>query len=52
MSGRKFAFWIELKDGQLLRWVNLTPHQAKCMHKWTEDGIGWSNVKAFGWEEM
>ena len=47
----RWVFWIELEDGQLLRWPHLTQHQAKCMYKWTSE-ITPDNVKRYGWEEM
>ena len=48
----KYAFWVELADGQEVRWSGLTKHQAKMMHKWTEESVYWSSVKATGWEEQ
>ena len=50
-GGSKYVFWIELRDGQEVRWSGLTKHQVECMHKWTEKRIP-INVKAYGWEEM
>jgi hypothetical protein len=50
MSETKYVFWVELRDGQELRWSGLTRHQVVCMHKWTEHRIP-PQVKAFGWEE-
>lgn len=51
MSDKKYAFWIELEDGQEVRWSGLTKHQVTRMHLWTENRIP-LNIKAFGWEEQ
>ena len=48
----KYAFWVELPDGQEIRWSGLSQYQAKVMHKWTEESVHWSCVKATGWEEQ
>ena len=48
----KYIFWLELRDGQEIRWSGLSQNKAVSMHKWTEDSVLWTNVKAYGWEEM
>ena len=52
MSETKYVFWVELSDGQEIRWSNLTKHKAQNMHKWTEESVLWSNIKAYGWGEQ
>jgi hypothetical protein len=46
----KYEFSIELYDGQELRWVNLTRHQAQSMYKWANQLQ--QNYKGCRWEEM
>jgi len=51
MNETKYVFWVELRNGEELRWPRLTQRQATSMHKWTEERTP-LEVKAFGWEEM
>jgi hypothetical protein len=48
----KYRFFVQLRNGELLEWRNLTERQAKAMQALADDHIGWTNVNAFGWEEM
>lgn len=47
----KYAFWIELTDGQEVRWSNLSKRKVIELHSMTEKRIP-LNIKAFGWEEQ
>jgi hypothetical protein len=47
----KYAFWIELTDGQEVRWSGLTLRQVQSMNKMTDTRLP-LNIKAFGWEEQ
>jgi len=51
MNDKKYAFWIELEDGQEVRWAPLTQHQAVTMYNRTSDCTP-ANVKSLGWEEV
>ena len=51
MSETKYAFWIELADGQEVRWSGLTLRQVQNMHAMTDKRLP-LNIKAFGWEEQ
>jgi hypothetical protein len=50
-ENKKYAFWIELADGQEVRWSNLTQTQATRMHAMTDKKLP-LNIKAYGWEEQ
>jgi hypothetical protein len=47
----KYAFWVELTDGQEIRWGGLTLRQVQNMHSVTDKRLP-LNVKAYGWEEQ
>ena len=47
----KYVFWIELTDGQEVRWSNLSKRKVIELHNMTEKRIP-LNIKAFGWEEQ
>jgi hypothetical protein len=51
MSEVKYAFWIELTDGQEVRWSGLTLRQVQNMHSMTDKRLP-LNIKAYGWEEQ
>jgi hypothetical protein len=50
MAEQKYAFWIETRDGQEVRWSGLTKVQAVTMYNRTDNRQP-LNVKAYGWEE-
>ena len=47
----KYVFWIELTDGQEVRWTGLTQRKCIELHNMTERCLP-LNIKAFGWEEQ
>lgn len=51
MSEQKYAFWIELTDGQEVRWSGLSKKKVIELHNMTEKRIP-DNIKSFGWEEQ
>jgi hypothetical protein len=50
-ENKKYAFWIELEDGQEVRWSNLTKTQATRMYAMTDQRLP-LNIKTHGWEEQ
>jgi hypothetical protein len=51
MSETKYVFWIELEDGQEVRWSHLSLRQVQSMNAVTDKRLP-LNIKAFGWSEM
>lgn len=46
-----YTFFIQAKDGAVLRWTNLTLRQVQVMNSTTDKNVDWTNVNAFGWEK-
>ena len=51
MTDKNFAFWVELRNGEEVRWSSLTRAQAVTMYNNT-DRRQPDNVRSYGWEEM
>lgn len=45
-----YVFYMEMDSGERVEWRGLSLHQARTMHRITEQRIP-DNVHAFGWEQ-